>query len=136
MVNQIHDFEMNSVGGYMLSHKEARLEGYETDFAKFMSLFEMFKRAGDNVIFKPRPSGSAMVQDLTSDQRNIRLCSFDTTELATGWSALKSIHYRPEKAKLNYYPYRISMYYIGTLSGNQTWYNVSNLIVETNDWGL
>ena len=32
MVNQIHDFEMNSVGGYMLSHKEARLEGYEEGF--------------------------------------------------------------------------------------------------------
>ena len=101
-----------------------------------MSLFEMFKRAGDNVIFKSRPSGPTMVLDLTVDQRNLRLCSFDTTELLTGWYAIKSIHYRPEKAKLNYYPFRLSLYYMGSVSGHQEWYKTAYYATLTNDWGI
>lgn len=136
MSNLIHDFPLNSVTGYTFARKEVRIEGYESEKVKLVSLLEMFTRAEHNILYKERPSGPPTIIDLTSDQRNIRFCSFDTEELITGWYALKSISYVPEKGKVTYFPFRIVLLYLGTLTGYQTWYELQDIETVTNDWGI
>ena len=85
MANLIHDLTLNSVQRFRFTQKEVRLEGYETDKAQLMALIELFSRAGGNIRYKERPSGPATVIDITSDQRNIVACNFDTDELIVKW---------------------------------------------------
>jgi len=136
MSNLIHDFPLHSVTGYTFTRKEVKIEGYETEKAKLVSLIEMFSRAEYNVLYKERPSGPATILDLTSDQRNLKVCNFDTEELITGWYALKSISYAPMKGRVTHYPYRISLLYLGTTAGYQRWYEMKTIGTITNDWGI
>ena len=136
MSNLIHDFPLNLVSGYSFTRKEVKIDGHETDKGKLIALMEMFSRAAHNVLYKERPSGPSYIMDLTSDQRNMRICNFDTEELITGWYALKSISYSPKSGKIGHYPYRITLLYIGTLAGYQQWYALQTLESVTNDWGI
>jgi len=136
MANLIHDIPLNSVDGFTFTQKQVRLDGYETDKAQLIALKELFARAEHNVLYKERPGGQSIIVDLTSDQRNKRVCSFSTAELLTGWYALKSFRYLPRQARLNYFPYRLTLLYIGTMAGYQRYYEVQNIGSVTNDWGI
>lgn len=136
MADLIHDFPLNSVGGARFTNKEVRIDGYETDKAQLTALLELFARAEYNVLYKKRPSGPAHIVDLTSDQRNIRLCTFSTEKLITGWYALKSISYAPHQSWTGHYPWKITLLKIGTVAGHQRYYRVTDLGLVTNDWGI
>lgn len=136
MSNSIHDFPLHIVTGYQWTNKEVRIEGHEIEKSKIIQLKEMFARAEWNVIYKERPGGPPFILDVTGDQRNMRFCSFDTEELFTGWYALKSFNYSPRKGKIDFFPYRITLLYIGTETGYQRWFAIENLGTVTNDWGI
>ncbi|MHA2022045.1 MAG: hypothetical protein ACTSWQ_00105 [Candidatus Thorarchaeota archaeon] len=136
MTNMIHDFALNAVQGYSFSRKEARIEGYETTKENLMSLVELFGRAEWNVIFKQRPAGQSYIMDLTNDQRNIVYCDFDTEELISGWYALKSFAYIPRAGRINFFPYRISLIFIGTMANYQQFYGIVDMETVSNDWSI
>ena len=136
MTDYIHDFPLNEVTVFNWSPKDVRLDGYESDREQLQALIELFARSDGNVIRHPRLGGQAKYTDLTGDQRNIRYCNFSTIELVSGWYALNFIRYAPEKAKLNYYPFRLSLFFIGTASGNQQYYELETITDITNDWSI
>ncbi len=136
MPNLIHDISLHVVNGYTFTQKEVRIDGYEITKANLIALIELFSRAQYNVIYKERPSGPPFIMDLTSDQRNLRLCNFDTEELLTGWYALKSISYSPMQGRIDHFPFRITLLYVGTLAGYQQWYALEDLGTITNDWSI
>jgi len=136
MTNLIHDFPLNAVTGYVFSRKEVRIDGYETDKSQLTALIEMFSRAAYNVLYKERPAGSSYVMDLTADQRNLMFCIFDTEELITGWYGLKTINYSPMQGRIDHFPFRITLFYVGTLTGYQSWYELQNIEQLTNDWSI
>jgi hypothetical protein len=136
MANLIHDFSLHSVGNFSFGRRAVRLDGYETDRASLTALAEMFDKAEWNVLYKERMSGRAQIIDLTPEQKNIRFCSFDTSELVSGWYALKAFSYHPRQARLDYHPYRLQLYYIGTDLAQQEWYEIADFLVVSNDWGI
>lgn len=113
-----------------------RLDGYETEFSKLNELWELFGRAEYNVVYKERPSGPSYILDLTSDQRNIVFCSFDTEELIDGWYALKSFEYFPSSGKINWFTYRLTLVFIGTHAMYQQFYGVTDAQTVANDWSI
>lgn len=137
MSNLIHDFPLNRVQGFAWTHNDVRIDGYEDSREQLDALREIFNRAEGNVIKKNRPAGTPAYTDLTADQRNIRYCTFDTIELISGWYALKSINYLAnKKGFVDHYPWRISLYYIGTASGYQQYYELTDFAIVSNDWSL
>ena len=137
MSDMIHDFPLNKVQGFNWSHKDVRIDGYEDSREQLDALREIFNRAEGNVIRMNRPAGTPSYTDLTADQRNIRYCTFDTVDLISGWYALKKIVYDAnKKGFINHYPWRISLYYIGTASGYQQYYELETFANVTNDWSI
>lgn len=136
MANKIHDFELNSVQSFIFGRKSVRLDGYETEISKLISLWELFGRAEYNIIHKERLAGSPYILDLTNDQRNMVFCSFDTEELIDGWYALKSFTYIPVKGKIDLFPYRMTLVFIGTHAIYQQFYGVTDQQSVSNDWSI
>lgn len=136
MTNKIHDFELHSVQANMFGRKNVRLEGYETEISKLISLWELFGRAEYNTLYKERLGGPAHITDLTNDQRNMVFCSFDTEELIDGWYALKSFTFLPVAGRIDWFPYRITLVFIGTHAMYQQFYGVVDQQAVTNDWSI
>ena len=136
MTDYIHDFSLHVVTGHFFTRKEVRIEGYENLRSRLDELNELFSHAEYNVIYKERPSATPFILDITSDKRNTVRCIFSTEELRTAWYALKSFSYSPVAGRVNYYPYRIILYYIGTSAAYQRAYVLENFESVTNDWSI
>lgn len=137
MSNLIHDFPLNKVQGFNWTQKGVRIDGYEDSREQLDALIEIFNRAEGNVIRMDRPAGTPTYTDLTADQRNIRYCTFSSIDLISGWYALKDIKYQAnQKGFIDHYPWRITLYYIGTESGYQQYYELTTFADVTNDWSI
>ena len=136
MTDSIHDIPLNLVSGFKFTHKEVKIEGYETLKSRIEELNELFSHASYNVIYKERPSGTPFILDLTSDQRNIVRCIFITEEMKTAWYALRSFSYSPIAGRVTHYPFRVTLYFIGTSGAYQRAYELEDLEAPDNDWNI
>ncbi len=123
---------MVEMGGYSMRDRALSLQGYFASRVLWNQLNEMFALSKQAII-NQLMGGRYIYNDLTEAERNVQYCLFDSDRALNGFYVLRGFGFSATQMP-THYPWRATLFFIGTNSIRQRGYAFLNMEDKANDW--
>lgn len=133
MTTYIGDIALTYYNVYARSHRDITLGGHFVTAAERNLLSEMCATS-HNASVLSLLGGGIIGQDNSIGKLLIVYCQFDEDQYFDGYYIITSWNYSPEAGWPNYYPWALSMSFIGSGAGHYEGFDIGVLKDVENDW--
>lgn len=118
---------------YSLSDYSVNLAGFFTTAQEREELRELCADSRSTSVHEA-VGGGIIAEDSSDGAMLIQYCQFDEDQYIDGWYIITSFNYSPEAGWPNYYPWSMTLAFIGTTSDYMEGYDLGNIREVPNDW--
>jgi hypothetical protein len=130
MTDYIGPVPLHLVEDYQLDGHTVTLIGHEETWANFLAIRELCLDF-ESAIVRYSVNGRVIAEDPTANKNLIQYCKFDASIVEDGYYIITGFQYHPHPS---YYPYQLTLVYIGTQEGVYEGLDIFNLVDVENDW--
>jgi hypothetical protein len=131
MTDYIGPVPLHVVEDYQLAGHTVTLMGHEETWAEFLAIRELCQDF-ESAVVRYSLNGRVIAEDPTENKNLIQYCRFDATIVEDGYYIITGFQYLPQFA--NYYPYQLTLVFIGSQEGVYEGLDIFNLVDVANDW--
>lgn len=138
MVNKIGALELPNISGVpsaSISGNTLNFDGYFETRIELTQLQEMFRKAEGGTTIHTLIGGNQIGFDTTEGAVLTQYCEFDADHIKNGYYLLRSLNCNFEQYD-SYYPFSITLFFLGTTSYMQSGFMVYGLEEVDNDWNI